>query len=57
MQMVNVQGEVWGGVGDVNVGSVLAWGGEPVRYHGQISVGLCDNKTCQGLNEEDCQNR
>ena len=55
VRMVRDQGWVWGGVGDIDVGGMLAWAGGPVRYHGQFSVGLCDNKTCQGLNEEKCQ--
>ena len=37
---VDNKGWVWGRVGDIDVGSMLAWGGEPVRYHGQTSVVL-----------------
>ena len=56
MRMVIDQGWVWGGVGDVDVDGMLAWGRGPVRYHGQTTVGLSDNEACQGLNEEKCQN-
>ena len=54
MQMVIDQSWVWGGAGDVIVGSVLVWGRALVRDHGQTSVGLCDNETCQGQDEEEC---
>ena len=52
--MVIGQGWVWGRAGGIDVGGVLVWGGELVRDHGQTLVGLCDNKTCQGQNEEGC---
>ena len=54
MRKVIDQGWVWGGVGDVNVGSVLAWGREPERDHGQISAELCNNEAWQGLCEGGC---
>ena len=55
--MVIDQSWVWGGAGDVDVGGMLIWGGELVRDHGQTSVGLCDNETCQGRDEEKCWNQ
>ena len=55
--MVIGQGWVWGRAGGIDVGGVLVWGGELVRDHGQTLVGLCDNKTCQGQDEEECWKR
>ena len=48
---------VWVRAGDNNVGSVLVWGGELVRDYSRALVGLHDNETCQGRNEEECWKR
>ena len=48
------QGWVWGGVGDSDVVSGLAWGRAPGIYHSHISMVFCDTKVWQGLCEEHC---
>ena len=52
MRKVIDQGWVWGGVDGCNVVGTLAWGGEPVRDHGRISMVFCESEVWQGLCEK-----
>ena len=45
---------MWGGVGDGDVVSGLAWGGEPGIDHNHISMVFSNNEVWQGLCEEHC---